>query len=328
MSTPRTHISLVTVPDAMVSTLSGIFDVLGALSMVATIDQAVPTRSPFELEIVAETTEPMMLASGLPLAPHKDIASLRHTDIVIVPSLMVASEGWQKGRYPALVEWLAARHAQGATLCSACSGLFLLAETGAFDGQPSTVHWVFAETFRKSFPGVPVSPEQALVVAGERDELVSSGASASWHDLVLYLVSREVGAVAAEAVARFFALQRHRGDAVVRDAQDWLAHHYAEANPVETLVERSGLAERTFKRRFAKATGLSPIQYAQRLRIEEARRRLERTDAPVDEISWKVGYQDPAFFRRLFKRAMRMTPGAYRRNYGVPAGPERGRKPG
>ena len=89
--------------------------------------------------------------------------------------------------------------------------------------------------------------------------------------------------------------------------------------PVEEVVRRSGLAERTFKRRFTEATGFAPINYVQRLRIEDAKRRLERTDAPADEISWKVGYEDAAFFRRLFKRVTGMTPGAYRRRFQVPA---------
>ena len=85
------------------------------------------------------------------------------------------------------------------------------------------------------------------------------------------------------------------------------------------MVKRSGLAERTFKRRFTEATGLAPIDYVQRLRIEDAKRRLERTEAPADEISWQVGYEDGAYFRRLFKRTTGMTPGAYRRRFQVPA---------
>ena len=84
------------------------------------------------------------------------------------------------------------------------------------------------------------------------------------------------------------------------------------------MVRRSGIAERTFKRRFTEATGFAPIDYVQRLRIEDAKRRLERTDAPADEISWRVGYEDAAFFRRLFKRMTGMTPGAYRRRFQVP----------
>src|SRR5690606_2582561 len=100
------------------------------------------------------------------------------------------------------------------------------------------------------------------------------------------------------------------GDAQIQYAQAWLAEHFSVANPVEEMIKRSKLAERTFKRRFVSATGLTPIVYVQRLRIEEAKRRLERTAAPVDEISWRVGYEDPAFFRRLFKRTTGLAPGA------------------
>ena len=84
------------------------------------------------------------------------------------------------------------------------------------------------------------------------------------------------------------------------------------------MVRLTGLTERTFKRRFTAATGFSPIAYVQRLRIEEAKRRLERTEASVDEISWQVGYEEPAFFRRLFKRVTGMTPGGYRKRFRIP----------
>jgi transcriptional regulator GlxA family with amidase domain len=121
-------------------------------------------------------------------------------------------------------------------------------------------------------------------------------------------------ATAAQQVARMFALQWHQdglrpfmvfegkrghGDAEIQSAQDWVGKHFAVANPVEEMIKRSKLAERTFKRRFTAATGLTPLAYVQRLRIEDAKRRLERTDAPVDDVSWRVGYEDAAFFRRL-----------------------------
>jgi transcriptional regulator GlxA family with amidase domain len=111
---------------------------------------------------------------------------------------------------------------------------------------------------------------------------------------------------------------RDHGDAVIASVQDWLQTHHSVSNPIEEMVRRSGLPERSFKRRFAKATGHAPITYVQRLRVEEAKRRLERTRSPVDEISWQVGYEDPAFFRRLFQRITQLSPAAYRRKFSVP----------
>jgi len=163
---------------------------------------------------------------------------------------------------------------------------------------------------------------------------VMSGASASWHDLVLYLIARQVGPTAAQAIAKFMLLQWHRdgqapyvpfapptdhGDVLVRQLQDWLSEHYSIANPVEELVRRSGLPERTIKRRFRRATGLPPINYVQHLRVEEAKRRLERTRTPIDQISYAVGYEDASSFRRLFHRITQVTPGSYRRRFRLPA---------
>jgi transcriptional regulator GlxA family with amidase domain len=212
-------------------------------------------------------------------------------------------------------------------------GLFLLAETGRFDGQAATVHFGYARQFAATYPAVPIHPERALVVSGAREDLVSSGAATAWHDLVLYLIARYAGATAAQDVARMFALQWHQdgltpyivfkgkrdhGDADIERAQQWLDSHFAVASPVEEMIQHSRLAERTFKRRFTNATGLAPIAYIQRLRIEDAKRRLERTDASIDEISWQVGYEDPAFFRRLFKRTTGLAPGAYRKRFRIP----------
>lgn len=333
MTRARTHVSLVAIPDAVMSTLSGIYDVLSMFPAVSSVDAAVPAEPPFEVEIVSESGRPVTLASGLPIEVRRGIAEVKATDIVIVPSVIVGKGGWRTGRYPALVDWFKAMHDRGAALCSACSGIFLLAETGRFDGAPATIHWAYAREFRKAFPGIPIMPEKVLIATGDGQRLISSGASTSWHDLVLYLIARRVGLAAALAVARFYALEWHReglapyivfvpardhGDAAIRGCQEWLDTHYPVGSPVEEMARRSGLAPRTFKRRFVKATGVSPISYVQHLRIEAAKRKLEQTAAPVDEIGWQVGYEDPAFFRRLFKRIAGIAPGAYRRKFNFP----------
>jgi transcriptional regulator GlxA family with amidase domain len=261
------------------------------------------------------------------------VGDVEASDIVIVPSILLRGRHWAKGRYPELVSWLARMHAQGALLCSACSGLFLIAETGLFDGNEATVHFGYVREFSAAYPAVPVHPERVLVISGRREELVSSGASNTWHDMALYLIARHAGATVAQEVARSFALQWHQdgltpyivfdgktdhGDAEIEAAQQWLAKQFSAANPVEQMIRRSKLAERTFKRRFTRATGVPPIAYVQRLRVEDAKRRLERTDAPVDEVSWRVGYEDASFFRRLFKRVTGMAPGAYRKRFRIP----------
>jgi transcriptional regulator GlxA family with amidase domain len=327
------HVSLVATPDAMLSTLTSIYDVLNCFELLGSFDDAVPNENPFQAEIVAPTQTQTITASGLPVAAHRTMDQVDHTDIVIIPSMIPERGEWNTGRYPKLVNWMSAMHTQGAMLCSACSGVLLLAETGLLDGRDATIHWAYARTFRRNFPNVRLRLEKILITTGDRQEFVMSGASASWHDLVLYLVARHVGPTATQAIAKFMLLQWHmdgqvpyisfetptdHGDGAVLDVQEWLRDHFTVAAPVEEMVRRSGLAERSFKRRFTKATGYSPIAYVQHLRVEEAKRRLERTDAPIDEISWNVGYEDPAFFRRLFKRITTIPPGAYRRKFRLP----------
>lgn len=315
------------------STLTGIFDVMSSFALMPGSSGPAARKSPFRVEIVGLERGPLELASRVPIPVQRSIDELSSTDIVIVPSLLLGSDGWQKGRHARLVEWMRAVHRRGAILCSACSGIFLLAETGLFDGLSATVHFGYADAFAASYPEISVHPERVLVVSGKREELITSGASMTWHDLVLYLIARHVGATAAQSVARFFALQWHQdglapyivfegkkehGDAAIRAAQKWIATHFAVASPVEEMVAKSKLPERTFKRRFTAATGLSPIAYVQRLRIEDAKRRLERTATSVDEISWQVGYEEPAFFRRLFKRVTGLPPAMYRRRFRIP----------
>lgn len=332
MSAARTlNVSVVALPDTGVATMFGVLDVLNSFELMGIGNLGAPP--PFRAQIVGTIAGPLMGISGIPVPVAQGISDIEHADIVIVPSVVLGPGGWRPGRYPEIVQWAARMHEQGALLCSACSGIFLLAETGLFDGRDVTVHYDYAPHLRAAHPEVRIHPERALMVAGEHDELITSGASTTWHDLVLYLTGRFAGASTAQEAARVFALQWHQdglapymvfqgrsdhGDGVVADAQEWLTIHFPVATPVEQLVVRSGLAERTFKRRFTEATGLSPLAYVQRIRIEEAKRRLERTEESVEAIGWHVGYEDSAFFRRLFKRITGLSPATYRKRYRVP----------
>lgn len=325
------RVCIVAMPDAVISTLAGIYDVMNGISTMGIGSPG--AEHPFTVEIVGEQSGPLRLASGVPIDVQHAIDDIAACDILIVPSVLLRPGGWETGRYPRLIDWIKRMHDGGARLCSACSGVFLLAETGLFDGRDATVHFGYANQFAACYPEVPIHPERVLVISGSREDLVSSGASNTWHDMVLYLIAHHVGATVAQEVARMFALQWHQdglspymifegrndhGDAEITNAQEWLATNFAIAHPVEEMIKRSKLAERTFKRRFADATGIAPLAYVQRLRIEDAKRRLERTGSPVDEISWRVGYEDAAFFRRLFKRTTGMTPGAYRKRFQIP----------
>ncbi|PWE32860.1 transcriptional regulator [Maritimibacter sp. 55A14] len=316
----------------MLSTVTGIYDVLNSMAVLARAVPDLPQTPPFTAEVVTETETRVKVVSGLSLSG-RPASEVQRTNIIIAPSLMPASLSWEKGRHEELVRWIRRMHEQGSVLVSACTGLLLLGETGLFDGRQATLHPQLLEICRQTYPEIDLRPEHVLVTDGAREQFVSSGGATTWHDLVLYLITRYTSAAAAVEMARFFALKAHdegqalysvfvppfdHGDAMVRDAQHWLARHLACETPVEAVVAHSGMAPRTFKRRFRAATGFSPMGYVQRLRVEEAKRCLERTRDPVEEIGARVGYVDPAFFRRLFKRVTMVSPAVYRQQMKLP----------
>ncbi|KPP98489.1 MAG: Transcriptional regulator containing an amidase domain and an AraC-type DNA-binding HTH domain [Rhodobacteraceae bacterium HLUCCA12] len=323
------HVCLVAVPGTLAMPVAGLYEVLTAFPVVAAFHDEVPATPPFAVEIVGHAQETVVAGSGLPLTIQRAVHEIERTDIIIVPTMAV-EEGWDTGRHPEIVAWMRRMHAGGAMLCSACTGLGLLAETGLLDGRQATTHWAFGPSFRHAFPNIELCLDEVLVTAGEREEFAMSGGAASWQDLALYLIGRFVSPIASQAVAKFELLERHaegqapylpflprtqHSDGMVRGMQDWLKTNFAVASPVTEMTCRSGLSPRTFERRFKRATGLSPIGYVHQVRIDEAKRRLERTDLPIDQISWEVGYEDAAAFRRLFKRIARVTPGHYRRKF-------------
>lgn len=340
-----TRVALVATPDAMVSPVTGLFETLAATAEIVAPDERGGGEGwqPFALEIVSEQAGPVSSPSGLSVTADRAIDDVDATDVVIVPSMAMEPDGgWQPGRYPGIVAWIRAMHERGATVCSACSGGMLTAETGLLDGHEATIHWASEAYFRRRHPQVTLRLDEVLVVSGEGGRLVTSGASTAWHDLALYVVARHVGPATAQTLARYQLLRWHRdgqaafhvfhppadhGDAAVLAVQRWLEEGYAVAAPVEEMARRSGLSARTFKRRFTAATGHTPIGYVQRIRVERAKRLLETTATPVEEVSWAVGYEDPASFRRLFKRLTGMAPGEYRRRFAMPELPGVGAAP-
>jgi transcriptional regulator GlxA family with amidase domain len=198
-------VSLVALPDAVVSTLAGLYDVLNGVQLMGLGAPDAPP--PFRIQIVGEAAGSLLLASGVSFEVQRTIDEVETSDIVIVPSVLLKPEGWVIGRYPRIAAWLQRMHERGAMLCSACSGIFLIAETGLFDGRDATVHFGYARAFSALFPAVTIHPERVLVISGLREELVCSGASTSWHDLALYLIARHAGATIAQEAARSFALQ-------------------------------------------------------------------------------------------------------------------------
>ena len=227
-----------------------------------------------------------------------------------------------------VVSWVRSRHAAGAMLVSLCSGAFILAETGLVDGQTVTTHQICAKALAKRFPRIVVDTDRRIVDHGD---IVTAGGFLSWVDIGLFLVDRILGPAIGTKTARFvlhdsaasearyltgFAPPQTHGDKAVLKAQAWVHMRDGRGVSLAALAMAAGLERRTLLRRFARATGMTPIEYCRRVRIARARELLEGGDLSQKEIAQSLGYRDVASFARAFRKAVGSAPGAYRKRPG------------
>ncbi len=246
--------------------------------------------------------------------------------LIAPPSLIMPDRMQPGGNFAG---WVRKRHDAGAVVCSVCAGAFLLGEAGLLEGREATTHWAFADALGQKYPAAKVDTDRMIIDGGD---IITAGGILAWADLGLTLVERMLGPSIMLATARFlltdpprreqrpyshFTPRHDHGDAAILKVQHWLQSTGAREHDVQALAQRAGLEERTFLRRFQKATGFRPTEYAQQIRVLKAREALELTRRPVEQIAWEVGYGDVSAFRKLFHRFTGLAPADYRKRFGV-----------
>ncbi len=328
----RINVAILAVPEVTASALYGMFDLFSSpgrdWSFIVAGKAGDQRMNPY---IVARDTLGFKAANGIWVKADYDFSECPRPDIVCIPDFFVNPGDSVAGQYNAEALWLRSCHENGAMLASACSGAVLLGEAGLLANCEATIHWGYVATLTNNYPGVKVRVDQSLVLSGVAQRIVMAGGGSSWQDLGLYLIARFVGLKEAMEVAKIWLLQWHdlgqqpfaslmrshqSSDAVIHKCQEWLAMHYRMQAAVAAVVKFSGLPERSFIRRFAKATGMSPLEYVHALRLEEAKQLLETTDLPVEAIANEIGYEDTSFFGRLFRRKAGISPLQYRLRFG------------
>ncbi len=325
------NICLLASPETSPSVLYGIYDVMSSVGVVySDMVTGVPGEELLEVRIVARKKKSFRCFGNVMVEPHAGIGEVERTDAVVVCDMYTPIDTPPRGKYPDEVEWLKRMHADEALLTSVCSGSAVLAETGLLDGLEVSGHWAYRHMFRKHYPKVKMREDAVLSLSGESRGIVTAGGVTSWQVLTLYLIERFCGLQHAIDTAKVHLLTSHEGgqlpysamtrselhnDAIIKDCQAWIAENFTVGNPVEKMTARSGLQPRTFARRFRAATGYFPLEYVQELRVESAKKLLETERIGIDEIGGRVGYEDIASFRRLFKRKSGLTPMAYRKKY-------------
>jgi transcriptional regulator GlxA family with amidase domain len=244
---------------------------------------------------------------------------------LIIPPTMVDTDP----DVPAgVVTWVRNRHATGATLVSLCSGAFILAETGLADGRSVAAPQICAKELAKRFPKIIVDTNRRMIDHGD---IITAGGFLSWVDLCLFLVERILGPTTGAETARLaldspaahdaryfygFAPPQTHGDRAVLKAQEWIHMRDGQSVSLAVLATAAGLERRTLLRRFARATGMTPIGYCRRVRFARARKVLEGGKTSQKEIAESLGYKDVASFTRAFRKAVGLAPGAYRKRFG------------
>lgn len=337
---PRQHSEpvealIVAVPETAGSALYGMFDVLAATGNIwqDLVRDADPARL-IRPRIIGSKPRAFACGNGIPVQPHCSVADDPRADLVILPEMWLGPDEDFRGRHPELVDWIRRSYERGAAIYAACSGTVMLAETGLLDGRQATSHWGYERLFRTMYPTVEFRPEPILQFAERAGRIVTAGGTTSWHDLAIHIIARHCSPGEALRIAKVYLLKTHdegqlpyaslvrhapHADSVVRDCEKRLRDTFRDAGALAEAVHVAKVPERTLKRRFKAATGLSLIDYIQNLRIEEAKRLLETTSLPVEEVSAAAGYENPSFFRRLFNRRCGLNPAAYRRLFTLPA---------
>ena len=329
--TSPVEVLILAVPETAGSALYGMVDVLLAAGNIwQTLVRSGTEQKLFNVRIVSPAKEPFSCGNNIPVKPECTIDDDPKASILIMPELWLGPDEELKGRYPELMQWIRHKYKEGTSLYSACSGAIMLAESGLLDGCPATSHWGYQDLFRKHYPRVNFQPEPNLMFADPAGRIVTAGGTTSWHDLAIHIISRHAGTGEALRIAKVYLLKWHgegqlpyaslvrsapHADSVVRNCEQWLKDNYLENNAIQQVVKHAGIPERTLKRRFKAATGTTLIEYLQNLRIEASKQLLEAGQMPVDDISIEVSYEDPSFFRRLFKRLTGLTPSQYRRMF-------------
>jgi len=258
--------------------------------------------------------------------PHKQISEIKRTDLVIIPSLnhnyhqSTAVNG-------ELIDWIGKQYREGSAVASICTGAFLLAAAGLLEGRSCSTHWSAADDLKKLHPKVNLQTDQLIT---DEHGIYTNGGAYSFLNLILYLVEKYYDRETAIYCAKVFQIeldrhsqsdfmifhgQKTHGDEMVKKAQNYIEHRLDEKLVTEDLAASFAIGRRNFDRRFIKATGNTPTEYAQRVKIEAAKKAFETSRKSINEVMYEVGYADQKAFREVFRKITGLSPLEYRNRY-------------
>ncbi len=319
------HITIV-VPDGTGNNLSSIVGAYKIFTRANEYWKSSGKKELYQIEVAGVSKKVEYYEGLFSVKPHKNISAIAKTNLIIIPSL---NHDYLKAvkHNKLLINWIGEQYKQGAELATICTGAFLLASSGLLDGKTCSTHWAAANTFRTMFPKVNLQTDKLIT---DENGLYTNGGAYSFLNLVLYLVEKYYDRKTAIFCSKVFQIEMDRNsqsafivfsgqkmheDEVVKKAQVYIENKLDEKISIEHLSAKFAVGRRNFDRRFIKATGNTPLEYAQRVKMEAAKKALETSRKTINEVMYDVGYLDVKAFREVFRRITGISPLEYRKKY-------------
>jgi len=304
-------------------------DLFGPLEVFDTANQR-SRGHPYELLVISPSGDRFTLDQGVVVSAQAALSGALPLDTLIVPGGSGAPDAEKTAP---VVTWLKTNADRIRRVASVCIGIYLLGEAGLLDGRRATTHWRFATDVARRFPNIRLQPDAIYIRDGRFS--TSAGVTAG-IDLALAMVEEDLGSDIALAVARDLVVYLKRSGGQMQFSEplqfqiratdrfaelaDWMLRNLDGDLSIEALAGRAGLSPRQFSRRFKAAFGTSPGDYVERLRLDEARRRLPTGGQTMESIAASVGYASDDAFRRAFERHFGVAPSAYRQQFSIGGG--------
>lgn len=280
----------------------------------------------FKVQLVGICKEARQRNGLFIITPDALINDVKKTDLIIIPAIHDDMQTVMKAN-EAFVPWIIKQYNNGAEVASFCIGSFFLAATGLLNGKQCATHWSAANAFKKIFPDVYLVDDKIIT---EEDGIYTSGGAYSFTNLLVYIVEKYAGRDVAVMIAKLFMIdidrvsqspfiifkgQKEHADEPIKQAQEYIENNFEEKITIDQLASMFALGRRNMERRFKKATSNTVTEYIQRVKVEAAKKNLEKGNKNVNEVMYAVGYSDTKAFRNVFKRLTGLSPVEYRSKY-------------
>jgi transcriptional regulator GlxA family with amidase domain len=325
------HLTIL-VPDGEGNNLSSIIGAYKIFSRAnqywsqAAVGKANNKKELFTIQLAGISKKVAFYDGLFTVKPHTSISAITKTNLIIIPSLNHNYQKALKGN-KLLIDWIEKQYKQGAEIATICTGAFMLASTGLLDGKSCSTHWTAADNFRTMFPKVNLQADKLIT---DENGIYTNGGAFSFLNFMIYLVEKFYDRQTAIFCSKIFQIEMDRksqspftiftgqklhGDEMVIKAQAHLESNLDEKISIEDLSSKFSVGRRNFDRRFIKATGNTPVEYSQRVKIESAKKSLETSRKTINEVMYEVGYSDVKAFREVFRKITGISPLEYRAKY-------------